>query len=57
MAVNQKNKDKVHPVLDYRELNSHVDAFTSKADVCRDKMQAWRRMGINTAIVDLRKAY
>ena len=57
MAVCQKNKEKVRPVLDYRELNTHVDVFTGKADVCRDKMQAWRRMGSNTAIVDLRKAY
>ena len=57
MAVCQKNKKKVRPVLDYRELNAYVDAFTGKADVCRDKMQAWRRMGSDTSIVDLRKAY
>lgn len=57
MAVSQRNKEKVRPVLDYRELNTYVDAYTGKADVCRDKMQAWRRMGSNTSIVDLRKAY
>ena len=28
MAIVQQNKDKVRPVMDFRELNSHVDAFT-----------------------------
>ena len=37
MAVAQHNKAKVRPVMDYRELNAHVDAFTADADVCTSK--------------------
>ncbi|CAM1332165.1 Uncharacterised protein g10786 [Pycnogonum litorale] len=57
MAVIQKNKAKVRPVMDFRELNSHVEAYTASADVCADKLRKWRRQGTNVAIVDLRKAY
>lgn len=34
MAVIQHNKQKVRPVLDYQELNEHVNPFTARADVC-----------------------
>ena len=57
MAIVQQNKDKVRPVMDFRELNSHVDAFIANADVCSDKIREWRRLGTNVAIVDLRRAY
>ena len=43
--------------MDFRELNSHVDAFTANADVCADKIREWRRLGTNVAIVDIRRAY
>ena len=55
MAVEQTNK--VRPVLDYRELNSHVTAHTADADVCADQLRKWRRHGSRVAVVDLRKAY
>ena len=42
MAVLQKNKQKVRPVMDYRELNEHVDAYTASADVCAQKLREWR---------------
>ena len=57
MAVTQKNKGKVRPVLDYRELNTHVETHTADADVCANKLREWRRMGRNIALLDLRKAY
>ena len=57
MAIVQQNKDKVRPMMDFRELNSHVDVFTANADVCADKIREWRRLGTNVAIVDLRRAY
>ena len=38
MAIVQQNKDKVRPVMDFRELNSHVDAFTANANVCADNI-------------------
>ena len=57
MAIIQQNKDNVRPGMDFRELNSHVDAFTASADVCADKIREWRRLGTNVAIVDPRRAY
>ncbi|XP_043226567.1 uncharacterized protein LOC122383837 [Amphibalanus amphitrite] len=57
MAVQQKNKTKVRPVLDYRELNSHVVPHTADADVCAATLRKWRRHGTNVAIVDLKRAY
>lgn len=55
MAVKQPNK--VRPVLDYRELNGHVTAYTADAEVCADQLRRWRRHGSRIAVVDLRKAY
>ena len=40
MAVVQKQK--VRLVLDYRELNGFVDAFTANAEVCTQKLREWR---------------
>lgn len=57
MAVTQQNKAKVRPVMDFRELNTHVDAFTASADVCADKLREWRQQGTNVAVIDLRRAY
>ena len=37
MFVLQENKQKVQPIMDYRELNEHVDAYTISADVCTQK--------------------
>ena len=34
MAVIQEHKQKVQPVLDYRELNDFVEVFATKAEVC-----------------------
>lgn len=57
MAVVQQHKKKVRPVLDFRELNSHVDAHTAEADVCAEKLREWRKQGQMIALMDLRKAY
>ena len=38
MAVLNRNKEKVRPVLDFRQLNSNVDAHTADADVCAEKL-------------------
>ena len=57
MAVIQQNKQKVRPVLDYRELNEHVDPFTARADICTEKLREWRQTGLNVSVLDLRKAY
>ena len=57
MAVIKQNKQKVRPVLDYRELNDHVDPFTARADICTEKLIEWRRAGSNISVLDLYKAY
>ena len=57
MAVAQHNKAKVRPLMDYRQLNAHVDAFTADADVCASKLREWRQLGSNVSLLDLRKAY
>jgi transposase InsO family protein len=57
MAVVQVNKAKVRPVMDYRELNQHVSSHTADGVVCGAKLRAWRRLGENASIIDLRKAY
>ncbi|KFD62540.1 hypothetical protein M514_09025 [Trichuris suis] len=57
MAVVQRNKGKVRPVLDFRELNTHIDTFTANCDVCAHKLREWRRQGTDVSILDLHKAY
>ena len=42
MAIIQQNKQKVRPVLDYRELNDPVDPFTACADICTKKLREWQ---------------
>ena len=41
MAVLQENKLKVQPVMDYHELNEHVDVYTGSANVCMQKLKEW----------------
>ena len=57
MAVVQINKDKIRPVLDFRELNSFVSSHTGQSQVCGEKLRKWRRLGTALSIVDLRNAY
>lgn len=57
MAVVQRNKAKVRPVLDFRELNEHIQSYTANADVCAERMRQWRKQGCNVALIDLTKAY
>lgn len=52
MAVHQNNGGKVRPVLDYRELNHYVTAFTANRDVCADQICKWRRHRGNVAVLD-----
>ncbi|KRX79665.1 hypothetical protein T06_11433 [Trichinella sp. T6] len=57
MAVIQRNKEKVRPIMDFRELNAHIESHTADADVCSQKLREWRRQGVNVALIDLKKAY
>ena len=57
MTVLQENKQKVRPVMDYRELNKHVDLHTAGADICAHKLREWWQQGSDVAILDLRRTY
>ena len=57
MAVVQRNKGKMRPVLDFRELNTFIETFTANTDACADKLRDWRRFGENFSIIDLSSAY
>ena len=51
MAVAQRNKEKVGPVLDFRELNTFIEAFTANTYACIDKLRDWRRFGEDVSII------
>ena len=57
MSVIQPNKGKLCPVIDYRELNKHVDAFTVDADVSIAKLREWCQQAVNVALLDLWRTY
>ena len=56
VAVVQRNKEKVSPVLDFCELNSYVSLYTVDADVCGEKVREWCRCG-QISLIDLDKVY
>ena len=57
-SVIQPNKDKVRPVMDFRELNSFLSTHTADADVCSEKLRHWRsKFSDNIAILDLKDAF
>ena len=59
MAVEQPTKNKVRPVLDFRELNRYVKCHTGDevTDVCSETLRKWRQIGDNVSVVDLKSAY
>ena len=59
MAVVQPTKNKVRPVLDYRELNEYVACHTgdNMTDVCNEVLREWREMEGEVKLVDLKSAY
>lgn len=59
MAVEQPTKNKVRPVLDYRELNNYVECHTGDdmTDVCSETLREWRQVEGETTLVDLKSAY
>ena len=57
MAIVQRNKKKVRSVMDFRELNAHIDVFMADSDVCSDRLREWQRQGVNVCVIYLAKAY
>ena len=39
LAIQQENKQKVRPIIDYQELNKYVDTYTANVDVCSQKLR------------------
>ena len=53
----QETKQKVRPVLDFRELNDRVLSLTGQSmPTCDDSLRQWRTTGDKGAIVDLKRA-
>jgi len=49
---------KIRPVLDYRELNKSIQSHPGgSVPICAERLRKWRQVGINTAVLDLKKAY
>jgi hypothetical protein len=59
LAVVQPTKDKVRPVMDYRELNGFVECHTGDdgISVCGEKVRKWRQLQGEVKVVDLKSAY
>ena len=57
LAIWQEAKNKVQPVLDFRELNAFVQSHTAECDICPETLRKWRLMGDQLGIVDLKNTY
>ena len=57
MEIQQKNKRKLQPVLDFHELNHYVYSHIALNNVCNETMRKWRKIGNKFAMLDLRSAY
>ena len=55
IAVDQPTKNKVRPVLDYRETNKHVSSHSGDSVVCNETIRKWQRVEENAVILDLKK--
>ena len=57
-AIDQPQKDKVRPVMDYRQLNEKIVSVPCIDPViCDKKIRKWQKIGTNATIIDLKKAY
>lgn len=57
LAVEQPNKGKVRPVMDFREINAFIESHTGDSDVCSETTRKWRMLDGEPAVLDLRNAY
>ena len=57
LAVIHEKKDKVRPVLDFREMNEFMECSGADADVCGEKLRLWRQKPTNSALLDLHDKY
>ncbi|XP_068240111.1 uncharacterized protein [Palaemon carinicauda] len=56
MAVKQPTKNRMRPVLYFKELNVNVKCHTGDdvTDVCSETLRKWRQTGENASVVDLK---
>ena len=59
MPIEQETKNKVRPVLDFRELNQYLQCHTGDEfiDICSERLREWRQIEGRLALVDLKSAY
>ena len=57
MVVEQLTKQKVRPVLDYRELNTFISSSGARADFCDKRLREWRCRPAACTLLDLSNAY
>lgn len=58
MAIEQPTKNKIRPVIDFRELNSYIECNTGdEVDVCDETLRKWRKKSRKLKLVDLKSAY
>ena len=57
MVIQQVRKNKLYPVLDFKQLNEHVSSHSGGSAICDDTIRRWRKVGTNLTLIDLRKAY
>ncbi|KAI0985832.1 hypothetical protein GJ496_004989 [Pomphorhynchus laevis] len=57
LAVAQESKNKMRPVMDFRQLNSYISSHTAESYACILKLRNWRRWVDNLSLIDLRRAY
>ena len=56
LAIEQRNKKKVRPVMDFRVLNVFLESHASNSHDCSGTLRQWRRRGEHLDVLDLRKA-
>ena len=52
-AIVQEHKQKVRPVLTYREMNGFVEAFTANKEVCSQRLSELRLQRANVSLMNL----
>lgn len=57
MAAMQHKKGKMRPVMDFRQLKTHIKAFTAQSDMCAERLREWSKQGVNATVIDLVTAY
>ena len=47
------NKPSIKPVMDYREVDEHIDAYKASTDMCAHNLREWQQQGLDITVLDL----